>query len=30
MPETGTPQRSFALSFGLDRLGLIALKAPLL
>jgi len=29
MPETGTPERSFALSFGLDRLGLIALKAPL-
>lgn len=28
MPEKGTPQRSFALSFGLDRLGLIALKAP--
>ncbi|MCL4766335.1 MAG: MMPL family transporter [Hyphomicrobiaceae bacterium] len=30
MPEHGTPQRSFALSFGLDRLGLLALKAPLL
>lgn len=28
MPEHGTPQRSFALSFGIDRLGLIALKAP--
>ena len=28
MPEHGTPKRSFALSFGLDRLGLVALKAP--
>jgi predicted RND superfamily exporter protein len=28
MPDEGTPQRSFALSFGLDRLGLIALRAP--
>ncbi len=30
MPEHRSPQRSFALSFGLDRLGLVALKAPVL
>ncbi len=29
MPEKGTPNRSFTLSFGLDRLGLVALRAPL-
>src|SRR5690606_34359511 len=29
MPEQGAPQRSFALSFGIGRLGLVALKAPL-
>ncbi len=28
MPEDGTPQRGFALSFGLERLGLVALRAP--
>lgn len=28
MKDTGQPQRSFLLSFGLDRLGLVALKAP--
>ena len=27
-PDHGTPHRSFALSFGLERLGLLALKAP--
>ena len=28
-PRCHTPQPSFALSFGLDRLGLLALRAPL-
>ena len=28
MPDEGTPQRGFALSFGLERLGLVALRAP--
>lgn len=28
MKDAGQPQRSFLLSFGLDKLGLVALKAP--